>query len=86
VEILDSLTKADLAVEIPVEGTARKTYQPAKNIDLFTIASVIEAVENAGSSDFAVAKTASLERISASLRTFTSLVESSDANVKLKDI
>lgn len=85
-EILDDLTCAGLAVEIPVEGTSRKSYQPAKDIDLFTIAYVVETLENAGMSDIPAAKTSSLERFSTALRTFAGLMERSDENVMLKEI
>jgi membrane protein len=85
-EILDALRDADLALEIPIEGTNRKSYQPAKDIDLFTISHVVEALENAGVSDIPVVTDKSLERISSSLETFVRLMENSDANVKLKEI
>lgn len=85
-EILDALVHAGLVVEIPTEGANRKGYQPARDIDAFTISHVLEALENAGATDIPVARTASLERISESLAAFTALMERSDANVKLKDI
>jgi membrane protein len=85
-EILDALVHAELATEIPIEGTSRKSYQPARDIDLYTVSYVIEALDNAGVTDIPVTHTASLERISGSLAAFTELMERSDANVRLKDI
>jgi membrane protein len=84
--ILDSLAKAGLAVAIPVEGTDMKAYQPAKDTDLITVASVIEALEESGVSDIPVARTPAFERIEKSLEEFARLTEGSDANLRLKDI
>lgn len=85
-EILDSLLDAGLAVGVALEDPDSKAYQPAKAVDLYTIAYVIETLESAGTSDILVPRTGSLERISESLRSFAQLMENSDANVKLKDV
>ncbi|HOW99757.1 MAG TPA: YihY/virulence factor BrkB family protein [Deltaproteobacteria bacterium] len=85
-EVLDSLLDAGLAVGVAMDDPERKAYQPAKAIDVYTIAYVIEALESFGVSDILVPRTQSLERISESLRSFSELVEGSDANVKLKDV
>jgi membrane protein len=86
-EILETLNEAGLAVEIPVEGSNRKTYQPARDIDLYTMSYVIGALAHAGVPDnIPAARTDSYERISQSLLTFAELMEKSDANMLLKEI
>jgi membrane protein len=85
-EILDALGHAGLVTEIPVEGTNMKSYQPARDIELYTLSYVIEALDNAGGTDIPVARTSSLERISRSLADFTALMERSSENARLKDI
>jgi membrane protein len=85
-EILDSLVRADLAIGIPLDDQDKMAYQPAKDIDLFTISYVVEALEDAGIDSIPVAKTESLERISGALAAFRKLIEHSEANTRLRDL
>jgi membrane protein len=86
VEILDTLVAAELAAVCPAKGPGRKAYQPALDIDLITIAYVVETLGNTGVCDIPVARTESLELFSSSLKTFAGLMERSDANLLLKEI
>lgn len=85
-DIIDALTGSSLVTAVCPDGPGNKGYQPSRDVDFFTISSVIDALEDKGVNDLPVARTESLERISKSLQTFRGLIEHSDANVCLKDI
>ncbi|HQJ08919.1 MAG TPA: YhjD/YihY/BrkB family envelope integrity protein [Deltaproteobacteria bacterium] len=85
-EIIDALTGSGLLAAVSSNGAGNRGYQPSRDIDFFTISKVVETLEDRGINDIPVARTESLERISRSLQTFRSMIEHSDANVRLKDI
>ena len=80
-------------VEIKVlSNTERKNnnqevfYQPARSINLITIRSVIEAMEQKGVNNIPIAQTAELTSLSNALKTMNDEIEKSPANRLLKDI
>ncbi len=86
-QILQSLTESSLIIAVPEEGhKERLSYHPSRDIDVYTVSYVLDALESAGVDTIPVAGTESLKRFSKSLDTFRGLVERSDANVRLKDI
>jgi membrane protein len=61
-------------------------YQPARSINLITIRSVIEAMEQKGVNNIPIAQTAELTSLSNALKTMNDEIEKSPANRLLKDI
>jgi membrane protein len=61
-------------------------YQPAQDVDLFTIKYVIDALEQRGIENIPVASSEALEKISECLTTFDETLKRSPANTLLKDI
>ena len=60
--------------------------QPARDINIFTIKYIIEALEYNGVNDIPVAQTDELKALSDSLQEFRDVIEKSPANKLLKDI
>jgi len=60
--------------------------QPARDINLFTIKYIIEALEDNGVNDIPVAQTEELKALSDSLQAFRDTIEKSPANKLLKDM
>jgi membrane protein len=61
-------------------------YQPARSINLITIRSVIEAMEQKGVNNIPIAQTAELTSLSNALKTMNDEIEKSPANRLIKDI
>jgi membrane protein len=85
-QILFELVESGIASEVRVDEEKDVGYEPARDPDTLTIKYVIEALERWGSDSVPVAKTEALNRISASLSTFSELVERSEANKLLKEV
>jgi membrane protein len=85
-QILFELVESGIASEVRVDQDKDVGYEPARDPDTMTIKYVIEALERWGSDSVPVAKTESLSRISTSLKTFSELVERSEANKLLKEV
>lgn len=61
-------------------------YQPARDIDLYTIKYVVDSLEGRGSDHLPVAKSEELDKLSDCLKALGELVEKSPSNVLLKEI
>jgi membrane protein len=85
-EIMENLRSAGLIVAVVPEGKQEHAYQPARDIDIFTIAYVQRALTHSGLDDLPVEETDAFERLRSSLQAFESLIDKADANVRLKDI
>ena len=69
------------------EGDGKEVaYQPAKDVELFTIKYLIDALEQHGVEDIPVAGSEALEKISECLRSFDETLKQSPANRLLKNI
>jgi membrane protein len=88
------LIDADLVVTVQLAGSKEAAYQPKCAVDRFTIAFVIEAIENSGSNALPpgplinepVAFADSLGKLESSLHEFGDMVRRSNANLLLKDL
>jgi len=85
-EILFELVASGLASEVKADEGTGIAYEPARDPDSMTIKNVVETLEQHGSDDIPVAQTEELRQLSESLKTFSDLVEKSEANRKLKEI
>ena len=85
-QILFELVNAGLVSELKTDGGKGVAYQPARDINLLTIKSVIDALEQKGEDTIPIEKSKELDRIGESLRNFSESVEKSPGNILLKDI
>ena len=85
-EIVPELVECGLITPAASENAKTTAYQPARDINDFTIAFIIDALENKGIDSIPVARTDSLATLSEALREFGAAIEKSSANRLLKDI
>jgi membrane protein len=84
--ILYELVESGIVSEIKGDGDKGVAYHPAHATDRMTIKYVIDTLEGHGSDNIPVARSRELEKLSECLKSFSTLIENSPANVQLKDI
>lgn len=85
-EIVYGLVESKVVSEVCGPENEETAYQPARDIDLYTIKYVIDNLERRGSDHLPVAKSEELGKLSDCLKALGELVEKSPSNVLLKDI
>ena len=85
-QILDELVESGIFSNTEIKENRELSYQPARDINVITIKSIIEALEQRGVDNIPVAQTAELKSLSEVLQTFSYELERSPANRLLKDI
>jgi len=85
-QLLDELVESEILSITEIKGNEKIAYQPARDINIITIKSIIEALEQKGVDNIPVAQTPELQSLSEVLWTFSAEIEKSPANCLLKDI
>jgi len=85
-QLLDELVECEIFSITEIKGNEKLAYQPARDINIITIKSIIEALEQKGVDNIPVAQTPELQSLSEVLWTFSAEIEKSPANLLLKDI
>ena len=85
-EILYELVKSGILSEVKQKNNKTVAYQPAKLPEKFTLKYVIDSLEKRGSHDLPILKTKEMSKIAECLSEFEQTIESSPANLLLKDI
>ena len=85
-QILYELVESGIFSEANTEEDKELAYQPAQDINMFTIKYVLDALEQRGVDNLPVAQTKELEALSDTLQTLGHTIEKSPANRLLKDI
>ena len=85
-KILDEFVESGIFSNTEIKENKELSYQPARDINVITIKSIIEALEQRGFDNIPVAQTAELKSLSEVLQTFSYELERSPANKLLKDI
>ena len=85
-EILFDLVASGLVSEVKADEARGIAYEPARDPDIMSIKNVVDTLEQHGSDDIPVAQTEELRQLSESLKSFSDLIERSEANRKLKEI
>ncbi len=85
-EILHELVRSSIVSEICENEYKETAYQPAQDIDLFTIKYVIDGIEHHGNDNIPVSSSKELEKLSECLKAFSEAIEKSPANMLLKEI
>ena len=84
-EILFNLTEAGVLAEVKKDD-GFIAYQPARNIELYTIKNVVKMIDDRGVDDIPVVLTRELSKISDCLKRLEQAIETSEGNLNLKDI
>jgi membrane protein len=85
-QLIHELVESGLFSDARTEEYKEPAYQPARDINAFTIKYIIEALERRGADNIPVAQTRELKVLSEALQTFRDEVEKSPANRLLKNI
>lgn len=85
-EIIGDLMECSLISSCSVETTGEEAYQPGRDISEYSIAFIMDTLDNKGIDTIPVARTEALNTLSESLRAFYDTLRSSPSNILLKDI
>jgi membrane protein len=85
-QILFELVNAGLISETRQENGKEGCYQPARDVEAFSVESVLEALEHQGTDAVPVADSKELQKLAECLKDFRSILEKSPSNVLLKNI
>ncbi len=85
-EILNDLISCGLLSDTTSENNSGTAYQPARDINDFSISFIINALENNGIDTIPTAHTDSFNSLSERLRAFAEAIEKSPSNALLKNI
>jgi membrane protein len=85
-QLLDELVESEIFSITEIKGNEILAYQPARDINIITVKSIIEALEQKGVDNIPVAQTPELQSLAEVLWTFSAEIEKSPANLLLKDI
>lgn len=85
-KIIIEFVNSGLFIRVYMEDESEDSYQPSKDIDHYTIKSVVETLDKFGSNDIPIKKSEEFNVIKDSLLTFSDLIGKSQENKKLKDI
>lgn len=85
-EILYELVNSGIISETKEDEDKDVAYQPARDIEAFTVKNVIDMLERRGSDDIPVAQSKELDKLSDCLKTFSDAIEKLPANMALKDV
>ncbi|OPX29008.1 MAG: ribonuclease BN [Candidatus Omnitrophica bacterium 4484_171] len=85
-QILYELVEAGIIYEIKTKEYKNVAYQPAKDINIFTIKYVMDALDRRGIENIPVTETNTLRALSDSLNNLSNILDKSPANKRLKDL
>jgi membrane protein len=85
-EIVEDLLRSDVVSQICSADGKQPAYQPAQDIDLFTVKYVIDKLEKHGSHAIVPVESQAHQKLAECLETFDKAVEKSPANVLLKNV
>lgn len=85
-EILSELVNSRLISQVSMEDKKSIYYQPGLDLEKITLKSVLDAMEQSGSDKIPMASSPALDKMTKSLEKVGRMIESSPANIRLKDI
>ncbi len=85
-QILYELVESGIFSDTTADEDKDVAYQPARDINIFTVNYIMEAIEHTGVDNIPVAPTRELKALSETLQTFKDIIEKSSVNKLLKDI
>jgi len=85
-QIIYELVEAGIISEVKTEEYKETAYQPARDTQVLTVKSIIDALEQRGMDNIPIVQTEELKALSDSLQKFSDIIDKSSANKLLKDI
>jgi membrane protein len=85
-QILYDLVQCGVLAETVGTDEKDPLYQPARDLNLLSINSVIQALDGLGNKELPLVRSEEIKKISKCMEEFTSVINKSDANLLLKDI
>ncbi|HDM10341.1 MAG TPA: YihY family inner membrane protein [Desulfobacteraceae bacterium] len=85
-DILSDLVRAGVVSRVTLEKEKGEYYQPGMDPDTITIKRIMDAMEHSGTEKIPVETSPVIQRIEEALRDIEKSIDSSSANLKLKDI
>jgi len=85
-DVLRELEAAGIVSRLVPDDNEPAAFQPAKDPDILTIKSVIDALDQRGNNDLFLPESETLRKLSQRMKVFSDLVEASPANQCLKEI
>ncbi len=85
-QILYELTESGIVSDVTTTEYKEVAYQPARDINSLTVKFVIEALEKRGVDNIPVTMSAELEALSATMESFSKMINNSPENKLLKDL
>lgn len=85
-QILYELTESGIVSDVTTTEYKEVAYQPARDINSLTVKFVIEALEKRGVDNIPVTMSAELETLSATMESFSEMINNSAENKLLKDL
>ncbi|MGA1824613.1 MAG: YhjD/YihY/BrkB family envelope integrity protein [bacterium] len=85
-QILYELVESGLVSEVRTSKDKEPAFQPARDISLFTMKYVIDALEKRGANSISGARTEEFDKLTTCLQGFDELIEKSPHNRVLKDL
>jgi membrane protein len=83
---LQEMIEAGIVSDVKSQKDKTPVYQPAKDIQLYTINYILNSLENKGNNITFIAKTTEIQYLEKSLKKLEQILEQSPANFKIKDI
>ena len=83
---LFDLTQSGIVSELETDDSQELAYQPARDVNLFTIKYVLDALDHKGIEDIHIVQTPELDILSEAMQQLGELITTSPANKLLKDI
>jgi len=85
-QILFTFVDCELFSKVETKYLKEPAYQPARDVNFFTISHVVEALEKEGADNIPLVQNPELNKISDALEKFSDTLAKSPANLLLKDI
>jgi membrane protein len=85
-DLLKPLVRSGVLSELCEHRNGEPTYQPAQDVDIFTVKFVLHTLENDGEDNIPLKNTPELQKLSQCLASFEEAIQNSSGNVLLKDI
>lgn len=85
-DIMDDLTESSLVSITILDSAEEEAYQPARDINDYSIGFIMETLDNTGIDTIPVARTDALDALFESMQAFADTIKTSASNRMLKDI
>lgn len=85
-DVIFWLTQANVLVTVQGEEEKDHLYQPARDVEDLTIKSVLDLLDQSGSSNIPIAESPALQKLRDSLENFSATLEAQPLNLSMKNL